>query len=164
MFEFRPLAQADLPMLLEWLNRPHVAEWWDSERSLDEVRVHYLPDSKSPDDADPYIALIDGRPAAYIQSYVHGAGVIGIDQFLANPEDLGRGLGTALVTDFTKHLFANPEVTRIIVDPSPKNPRAIRCYEKSGFRFVENITTLNGPAYLMAIERSRSPASPVAPS
>jgi RimJ/RimL family protein N-acetyltransferase len=153
MFEFRPLAQADLPMLLEWLNRPHVAQWWDSETSLEKVRDHYLPDSKSPDDADPYIALIDCRPAAYIQSYAAGAGVIGIDQFLAHPEDLGRGLGTALVTDFTKHLFANPEVTRIIVDPSPKNLRAIRCYEKSGFRFVARIITPDGPAHLMALDR-----------
>jgi hypothetical protein len=25
---FRPLTTRDLPLLQEWLSRPHVAEWW----------------------------------------------------------------------------------------------------------------------------------------
>jgi RimJ/RimL family protein N-acetyltransferase len=34
MIDFRPLAPADLPMLLEWLRRPHVARWWQPEPTL----------------------------------------------------------------------------------------------------------------------------------
>ena len=57
-------------------------------------------------------------------------GVRGIDQSLANPSQLGKRLGTKLVRALVEMLFEDPEVTKIQTDPSPKNPRAIRCYEK----------------------------------
>lgn len=44
IFEFRPLTEADLPLVLEWLRRPHLQEWWRSgDLTLDEVREKYLP-------------------------------------------------------------------------------------------------------------------------
>ena len=42
-FQFRALTERDLPLLFEWLNRPHVAEWWDGPVSLTAVRETYLP-------------------------------------------------------------------------------------------------------------------------
>jgi RimJ/RimL family protein N-acetyltransferase len=156
MFEFRLLTEDDLPLLFEWLNRPHVAEWWHSAASIAEVAETYLPRTKSPSDGEPYLAFLGQRPVAYIQWYPamdFGTGVVGIDQFLSDPKDLGRGLGTALARQFAESLFTNPDVTRIVVDPSPDNLRAIRCYEKSGFRFVARITTPDGPAHLMALDR-----------
>ena len=36
-FRFRPLTRAHLPLLHEWINRPHVAEWWDDQRDLESV-------------------------------------------------------------------------------------------------------------------------------
>jgi RimJ/RimL family protein N-acetyltransferase len=40
---FRKLSEADLPLLAEWLARPHVAEWWGGGASMEEVRGEYLP-------------------------------------------------------------------------------------------------------------------------
>ena len=108
-FEFRPLAEDDLAMLHEWLNRPHVAEWWRGEVSVDEVREKYLPRIAEADLAHPFIALLDGEPAGYVQFYRcaevpawwpddPGQGVLGIDQFLALGDRLDQGLGTAMVT------------------------------------------------------------------
>jgi aminoglycoside 6'-N-acetyltransferase-1b len=53
------------------------------------------------------------------------------------------------VRAFVDHLFADRRVTRIQTDPSPDNPRAVRCYEKAGFRIDRQITTPDGPAVLM---------------
>jgi len=36
-FEFRPLTDADLPLLDSWLGRPHLIEWWAEQPSLNEV-------------------------------------------------------------------------------------------------------------------------------
>lgn len=166
IFEFRSLTERDLPLLFEWLNRPHVTEWWGGEASLDAVREEYLPATRTPTDARPYLAYIDDRPIAYIQSYSavdtgdgwwpdqHDRGVAGIDQFLAEPTDLGSGLGTALVKQFAAFLFSDPAVSRIQVDPVPSNLRAIRCYEKAGFQRQEIVTTPDGPALLMTLERT----------
>ena len=39
---FRSLQEADLPLLTEWLNRPHVVEWWgggDAAVSVETTRT-----------------------------------------------------------------------------------------------------------------------------
>lgn len=77
----------------------------------------------------------------------------GIDQSLADPARLGRGLGTQLVTALVERLFADPAVSRIQTDASPANLRAIRCDEKAGFRRRRNIVAPDGPAVYMVRER-----------
>jgi aminoglycoside 6'-N-acetyltransferase-1b len=49
-------------------------------------------------------------------------------------------------------------VTKIQTDPAPTNLRAIRCYEKAGFRKVGIVDTPDGPALLMVIEWNRKTA------
>jgi RimJ/RimL family protein N-acetyltransferase len=170
VISFRLLSLKELPLLHEWLARPHVAEWWSPPLSLREVEREFGPLIDDRSTTRPYIVLGDGRPIGYIQSYVamgsgdgcwpdeQDPGVRGIDQFLAHPEQLGRGLGTAMVRAFVKHLFADPAVTRIQTDPSPGNTRAIRCYEKAGFHAVGQVDTPDGPALLMVCDREESTA------
>jgi len=156
-------------MLAEWLNRPHVAEWWTDCQNLTEVREQYLPTLADDSTVWPYIAYLESLPIGYIQSYVaagagdgwwpdeHDPGVRGIDQFLADTDSLGRGLGTQMVREFVQFLFEDPAVTRIQADPTPTNLRAIRCYEKAGFRRVGVVNTPDGAAMLMVTERPSMP-------
>jgi RimJ/RimL family protein N-acetyltransferase len=162
---FRPLAPADLPLLHEWLGRPHVAEWWAPTPSLAEVEQEFRPLIHDRSTTRPYIVLGDGAPIGYIQSYIamgsgdrwwpdeQDPGVRGIDQFLADSAQLGRGVGTAMVRAFVQLLFADPAVTRLQTDPSPRNRRAIRCYEKAGFHAVGEVDTPDGRALLMVCDR-----------
>ena len=165
---FRPLTRKDLPLLHEWLTRPHVAEWWSPTPSLTEVEEDFGPLTSGQSTTRPYIVLAEGAPIGYIQSYVamgsgggwwpdeRDPGVRGIDQFLAHSEQLGRGFGTAMVRAFVHQLFADPGVTRIQTDPSPRNRRAIRCYEKAGFHVVGELDTPDGAALLMVCDRTES--------
>lgn len=50
-------------------------------------------------------------------------------------------------------VFADPAVTRVQADPSPQNPRAIRCLEKAGFRRAREIVTPDGPAVYLLRDR-----------
>ncbi|MEA2724399.1 MAG: aminoglycoside 6-N-acetyltransferase Ib [Gemmatimonadales bacterium] len=168
---FRLLSVADLPMLHEWLVRPHVAKWWSPTPSLAEVEQEFAPQISGESTTRAYFVLGDGVPIGYIQSYVakdsgegwwpdeQDPGVRGIDQFLAHAEQLGRGVGTAMVRAFVQRLFADPAVTRIQTDPSPSNPRAVRCYEKAGFRPLGEIDTPDGRALLMVCDRPISAVS-----
>lgn len=165
----RLLAEDDLTLLHEWLNKPHIVEWWQGERpTLNEVRQHYRPRIVSPEKVTPFIGLLDGKPFAYAQSYVAmGAldgwweeetdpGVRGIDQSIGYPQLMGRGLGTRLVEALVDLLFRDPRVTKVQTDPAPENLRAIRCYEKAGFRKVKAIVTPHGPAIYMIRERGQA--------
>jgi aminoglycoside 6'-N-acetyltransferase-1b len=161
------VTEADLPMLAEWLNRPHVAEWWPGCKSVADVRAEFLPCLPDHSRVSPFIVYSDNRPIGFIQSYIaagagdgwwpdeNDPGVRGIDQFLADKESLGRGLGTQMVRQFVQFLFNDPAVTKVQADPSPTNLRAIRCYEKAGFQKVGPIRTPDGDAVLMLCERSK---------
>ena len=155
-------------MLQAWIGRPHVREWWVGEEAdlpFEEFRAMYLPRVMAEENVTPYIAMLEGRPIGYAQSYVAmgsgggwwdhitDPGVRGIDQFLCDADDLGKGLGTRMVKAFVARLFADAEVTRIQTDPDPRNARAIRCYEKAGFRRLRRIVTPDGPAEYMVRDR-----------
>jgi AacA4 family aminoglycoside N(6')-acetyltransferase len=165
----RLMTQQDLPMLHDWLNRPHIVQWWGGESArpgLDEVYAAYAPDILSKQGVTPYIVMLGPAPIGYAQSYVAmgsgdgwwqdvtDSGVRGIDQSIAEPGLLDKGLGTAMVRALVDRLFRDPAVTKVQTDPSPDNLRAIRCYQKAGFRIVRHITTPDGPAVYMLRERA----------
>ncbi len=112
-----------------------------------------------------YFAYLNDEPIGFIQSYVaahagdgwwpeeRDLGVIGIDQFLADEPRLNRGIGTAMVRAFVEMLFEDPATTRVQTDPNPGKARAIRCYEKAGFRRVGEVDTPDGTALLMVRDR-----------
>lgn len=165
---FRPLARDDLPLLHAWIGRPHVAEWWDAPTSLQSIADDYLPAIDGRATTRAFIVERAGAPVGFIQVYVlvgsgdgwwpdeRDPGARGIDQFIADADQLGQGLGTAIVRAFVDRLFLDPAVTSVQVDPSPANGRAIGCYKKAGFASLGEVATPDGPAILMRRERERA--------
>jgi aminoglycoside 6'-N-acetyltransferase len=157
VYDFRAVTEADLPMLKAWLAEPHVQEWWDDgpEASLAEIR-----EAMESVETEPLIVEIDGRPIAYIQSYDphledghpyqdQPFGTLGMDISIGLPDLVGKGHGSAIVRQFSDMLFEEG-CPRVIIDPHPDNLRAIRAYEKAGFRAFGTRTTVYGPALMMA--------------
>lgn len=165
-FTFRPLTERDLPLLLEWLGRPHLQRWWRAGTlTLDELREKYLPRIAGRDAARPFVAFAGDLPVGYVQSYDATTGdgdywpddpqigTLGIDLFLAEEDRLGQGLGTSMASAFVALVMTDPSVTEIRVDPRPDNLRAIRCYTKVGFREAGPFVTPDGPAIMMILKR-----------
>ena len=156
IYGFRAVTGGDLPMLAEWLAQPHVAEWWgDAEKGVAEIRQAMNEVS-----VEPLIVELDGRPIAYLQSYDphledghpyqdQPFGTLGIDLSIGEAELLGQGHGSAILRQFAEQLFAEG-APRLIIDPEPRNARAIRAYEKAGFRHFDTRTTIYGPTHMMA--------------
>ena len=170
---FRPMREDDLPLLHKWILRPHVTQWWgggDASEDFEGTKAKYLPRLQDASRVKAYIALLSGEPIGFAQSYVAlgcgdgwredeaDPGVRGIDQFLCEGSKLGQGLGTRMVAAFVRRLFEDPCVTRVQTDPDPTNTRAVRCYEKAGFSSVGMVTTPDGPALLMVVERPLDPS------
>lgn len=155
-YGFRPVSEADLAMIAEWLAEPHVAKWWgDVDTEIASIREHL--DSIS---VEPLIVELDGRPIGYIQSYDphleddhpyqdQPFGTLGIDLSIGIPELVGIGHGSAIVRQFVDELFVEGAL-RVIIDPDPANARAIRAYENAGFTAFDTRNSIYGPAILMA--------------
>jgi aminoglycoside 6'-N-acetyltransferase len=157
-YDFRPVTKKDLPMIAAWLAEPHVAEWWDDpETEIAQIREHI--DSIS---VEPLIVELDGKPIAYLQSYDphledghpysdQPFGTIGVDLTIGRPELIGIGHGSAIISQFVEDLFEEG-APRVIIDPNPANGRAIRAYEKAGFRAIGRRQSVYGDVILMAID------------
>lgn len=129
------------------------------------VREKYLPRIKEMNDAIPYLAYLNGKPEGFIQYYSvsngnpdwwpdePGPGVYGIDTFISDESKLSGGLGTEMMKGFLSFLFKELMANEVRVDPRPDNLRAIRCYEKAGFKRVVQITNPDGPAIMMTVKR-----------
>jgi RimJ/RimL family protein N-acetyltransferase len=163
---FRPITRDDLALIQQWILRPHVAEWWHSPNSIADVEEHYLPSINAASTTKVFIAQRNEAPIGFIQSYVvmgsgdgwweneQDPGARGVDQFIADSDQLNQGLGTVMVRAFLAMIFEEPEVSIVQVDPDPNNHRAIRCYAKAGFAAVGQVVTPDGMALLMRCSRA----------
>ncbi len=159
VFNFKSLQEDDLTLLCAWLDKPHVKAWWNDGFTHDEIKEKYRRRIGDPI-VVPFIVYLDEVPIGFIQ-YYHAdkvgdgwwpdevEGTVGIDQFIGEEDYLNRGYGSKMIAEFVKKLFATPGIKKIITDVDPKNQRAIRCYEKVGFKFVKELMTPDGLAYLM---------------
>jgi dethiobiotin synthetase len=125
----RPATSADAAAVGGVLAAPEVARWWDA---ADVAAVLDDPDTTT------WIVLVDGAVAGLVQAweeadpdYRHA----GIDIAL-HPGFHGRGLGAETVRTVARHLFADRGHHRVTIDPAAANARAIRSYERIGFRPV----------------------------
>jgi aminoglycoside 6'-N-acetyltransferase len=152
------MTAADLPLVQRWLNTPHVAQWWgDPVQGLAQIAQH-IGDRA----VDVFIVILDDIPIGYLQSWDPHAevdhpcrdqpqGTRGIDQFIGEPDLIGRGHGSAFIRAFVERLFA-AGAPRVITDPNPRNARAICAYGKAGFRPIDNRVTISGEALLMGCD------------
>jgi aminoglycoside 6'-N-acetyltransferase len=149
------MSAADLPLVRRWLAQPHVAQWWgDPEQQFALVSEDFDHPSM-----DQFIVAADDHPFAYLQCYdpiawpdngfgVQPEGTRGIDQFIGEPDMIDRGHGSALIRNFTDDLLT-AGTPRVVTDPDPANSRAVRAYEKAGFRKERLVDTPDGRALLM---------------
>ncbi len=157
-YVFRPMAAADLPLIRQWLAQPHVRKWWG-----DPAEQYALVSGDLDEPAmDQFIVSIGGEPFCYLQCYEltawntgfgpQPARTRGIDLLIGPADMTGRGHGSALIRAFVADRLHNG-APRIVTDPDPLNSRAIRAYERAGFRKDRMLDTPDGRALLMVCER-----------
>ncbi len=154
-YAFRPMTAADLPSVQRWLAKPHVAQWWGDPGE----QFALVSEDLNHPAMDQFIVALDGYSFAYLQCYDptawanHGFGPLpigarGIDQFIGEEDMIDRGHGSALIRAFVDDLL-QAGAPQVLTDPSPANMRAIRAYEKAGFRKQRPVSTPDGDALLM---------------
>lgn len=147
---FRKFSLEDVPLYYEWADKPHVKNIWFKEGY--QPKEYILEKITGNGIEYPFVILLDNKPIGHIQfwdikardeiekdkiDYFTGQpeGTYGIDLFIGEEEYLGKGYGTKIVIEFVKLLFEKYHAKKIVIDPEADNIKAIRCYEKAGFRF-----------------------------
>lgn len=120
----RPIVPGDLPRLREILAEPEVERWWGADAELPPARTFAVEREGETIGAIQYWEEDD--PA-----YRHAA----IDVFLATAHQ-NEGLGPDAVRTLARWLVDEHGHHRLTIDPALENERAIRAYERVGFRRV----------------------------
>jgi aminoglycoside 6'-N-acetyltransferase len=130
----RPVSTADAAPLAEILADPTVSLWWgtfDAEKLRNDVL-------EPPPGVASFVIEVEGSVAGFIQyseenepDYRHA----GIDIAVGSSWQ-GRGIGPDAIRTLARHLFEERGHHRLTIDPAVANDRAIRAYERVGFRPV----------------------------
>ena len=150
---FRPLARSDFALLRGWLETPHVARWWHHDTSVESLESDFGPSLDGTDPARLAVALAEGVPFGFLQSYRYAdnpgyladvstivevpQGALSIDYFVGEPALLRRGWGLAMIGAAVASLRRDEAgMPAIIVPINAANIASRRLLERAGFRAV----------------------------
>ena len=143
MLTLRRATVEDAPLLRRWDDEPHVvasdptSDWqWETELAEDWPW------------RDQLIAEVDGVPIGFLQiidpaleeRHYWGdvrANLRAIDIRIGEAAYRGRGHGARMMALAIGRCFADPQVEAILIDPMASNVRAIRFYQRLGFKLLE---------------------------
>ena len=165
MITFRQLRLEDEVKLFHWLNNGNCLKWYGREQkiSINEIRDKYIngnPKTKR------FIIEIEKKGIGFIQSYQISdypiyfnainakIGDYGIDLFIGDDANQGRGLGQIVIPQFLRDfIFKNDNATRCIASPDQNNVRSIKCFKSCGFNYIGSCQVEDVMEYLLAINR-----------
>ena len=65
--------------------------------------------------------------------------VFAMDQFIGEPKYWSKGIGSSFLKMMASHLKEKMAAERVLLDPHQDNKRAIRAYEKAGFKIIKSL-------------------------
>jgi aminoglycoside 6'-N-acetyltransferase len=167
---FRPLAQRDLDDLHVWLNRPHLARFFQTQAiGRAEVEAKYAPRIRGEVPTPCHLALYRDRPFGYLQCYriadwpdwAAQTGLtegIGVDLAILEPDMIGQGFGRAMLAAYLDKiafpLFSGEHCAFIAHDLA--NKAAIRASTAAGFRPLRNFQEGDLTNVLLVCERRKA--------
>ena len=146
----RLLNEQDKNLLLKWLTDERVLNFWEGKSSvfdLDRVKEDFYSEKQG---LIRTIIEYQGQAIGYLQMYKldnealeeysyqsTNKVIYGVDQFIGEPEYWNKGIGTKFMRLVLQYLTNSKGAEIVILDPHADNPRAIRCYEKVGFKKIK---------------------------
>lgn len=146
----RPIRIDDFPRLVEWINAPHVARFWDGQTDLATVTEKYGPRLNADSKTHVFIANINDVPIGMIQCYRHAdfpawnatVGIqkaAGIDYLIGNLEFVGKGIGPLIIQEMVTLAFEiYSDIDVVVSAPQQENRASCRALEKAGFILKES--------------------------
>jgi len=145
----RTITLEDHLLLVKWLSDPIILEFYEGrDNPFNEEKILKKFYNRN-DETFRCIVEYEGIPIGYIQYYLldnedkenygffESQLIFGMDQFFGEPNYWNRGFGQLLVRSMVQFLIEAKQAEKIVMDPQTWNERAIRCYEKCGFKKVK---------------------------
>jgi hypothetical protein len=164
--------ERDARLLHAWVTHPRSVFWQMSEASVADVAREYRLIAEAADH-DAWLGRVGGEPAFLAETYdpAHSE-LAGLPEL--RPGDLGMHVlvapGDRPVPGFTRrvfravmeHCFADPAVTRVVVEPDVRNERIAVLNAEAGFVVARVVPLAGKDAALSFCTRTAFERSPLA--
>ena len=139
--------------IYEWCQNEFVYEWFEQRRlSLDDITRKY-EDKISKGIQSLFIIQYDNKNIGLVQIYKFKNDIkldlksykriYEYDLFIGIKDYLSKGIGTQIVHKINDFIFNKYKADAIILRPFKRNIRAIKCYEKNGFKKITEYNDLD---------------------
>ena len=149
----RPMTVDEIPIFYQWATQSEATPFMYGELYGDHVPTYeelmrdwkgYYFDGSEPEKGRCFIILVGNKAIGQVNynEINRKNNSVELDIFIAEDVDTGKGYGTDALKTLAKYLFQNMNIQLCEIMPITKNPRAIRAFEKAGFKttktFVKN--------------------------
>ncbi|MFJ4717262.1 GNAT family N-acetyltransferase [Streptomyces sp. NPDC088785] len=135
--------RSDAELLHRWVTDPKAAFWLMQNAKLEDVEREYMSIAAA-EHHDAFLGLHDGGPAFLMERYdPRHVELVGLYEpepgdigmhFLTAPSEIRiPGFTRAVITAVMEHLFADPAVARVVVEPDVRNTAVHALNEAVGF-------------------------------
>lgn len=149
--DFKRMTFANLQLWQQWSQKPHVKNVWFVEGYESTSYIHQKIAGNGYD--YPFIIYLNDIAIGYIvccDLYAYRtrcphpkglftqeeAGTFCMDLFIGEEKYLNKGYGVLIVREFVKKMLEQFHPKKILIDPAITNIRAIKCYQKAGFKII----------------------------
>lgn len=169
----RPMldVDSDYHLMAKWLSDPRVYKFIHGKpKDLVWVKNKYGSRIRKEEKINACIIEFKNQPIGYIQYFnikpyekdyemENTQDIWAVDMWIGEPDFWEKGIGSKSLKLLVDYIFKNLNAQKIIIDPHIDNPRAIRAYEKTGFKKVsilkkhEMYKDIRVDAWLMEIDK-----------
>ena len=151
----RPLLQDEAELVYEWATSSDATPYWYGEMYGDQIpsredffadfKPHYF-DESDPEKGRAFAIEIDGN----IIGHVHYNNIdrsdnsVELDIMIMDRENWNRGYGSDALRALSSYLFEHKGIGTCFIEAILKNPRAVRAYQKAGFRTTKTFERMGG--------------------
>jgi aminoglycoside 6'-N-acetyltransferase len=140
----RSATEADWPMIRRWLAQPDIVQWWGPKASSEAAVMMAMASAH----ALCRIIEVDGEAVGYVHALdatlwgedlpdALEPGTWDIDVFVASHRHRNRGIGMRALQLIKEEVFSSTLAIAVCVFAAVANERAVRAYEKAGFKWKE---------------------------
>lgn len=147
LYTIRYMTEQDLETLIHWFESEKLTYYYEENQPQNILIKKYKDKIKGNSRVIGFILMIDNIEIGYMQiypistnikkelNYNNSEKIYGIDQFIAEPINWGKGYGTTFIRLMIKFLSLEYNTDRVLLDVRKDNIRAIKSYKKCGFEY-----------------------------
>lgn len=149
----RPMTVEEITIFYKWATQSSSTPFWYDELYGEQIptyeefirdwKKHYFDGSK-PEKGRSFVILVGGRAIGQINynEINKKDNSVELDIIIARDADKGKGYGTDALKTLAKYLFQKMNVRVCWIEVITKNRRAMRTYEKVGFKITKTLVKM----------------------